>query len=118
MTFDNLIAIHEMLFSETNLQQQEEKFKEEEDEFVRALAGTEDEIFELADMVIVSAGIARFDYPKGLDYLYRALDVGRTVDYVANDIWQAVEKKVEKLKKRVWVKDPDVGYKHTKGIED
>ena len=118
LSFDNLIAIHEMLWPDTNLQQQCAKFEEEESEFVHTLAGTEDEIFELADMVIVSAGIARFNYTKGLGYLYRALDVGRTVDYGTNDVWQAVEIKMRKNMKRDWRKKDDVGYKHTKGIED
>lgn len=115
MTFDNLITIHEMLFSETNLQQQEEKFKEEEKEYKETQYNTEESLYELADMIIVSAGVARFDYTHGIGLLVNTI---YTAEFPIDDIWQAVEKKVEKLKKRVWVKDPNVGYKHTKGIED
>lgn len=113
ITFDELIKIHAELFPETNLKQQIEKWEEESAEFVQALGNSEEELCEVADCVIVSAGIARFDYPMGLCYLKNSLLKGDMFKQ-----WQAVEKKVEKLKKRVWVKDPVVGYKHTKGIED
>lgn len=113
ITFDELIKIHAELFPETNLKQQIEKWEEESAEFVQALGNSEEELCEIADCVIVSAGVARFDYPMGLGYLGASLLKGDMFKQ-----WQAVEKKVEKLKKRVWVKDPVVGYHHEKGIED
>lgn len=114
MTFDNLIAIHAELFSETDLNQQIKKWEEEYNEWSKAEYGSEEELYEAADMVVVSAGIARFDYAIGLDYLKSSLMKADDT----SKLWQAVEKKVEKLKKRVWVRDPQVGYKHAKGIED
>lgn len=114
MTFDNLIAIHAELFAETNLDQQRAKWNEEYNEWTKTECDSEEELYEAADMVIVSAGVARFDYTMGLDYLKTTLLKASNT----HELWQAVEKKVEKLKKRVWVKDPQVGYKHTKGVED
>lgn len=118
MTFDNLIALHEMLWPDTNLEQQLAKFKEEEKEYKETLCATEESLYELADMIIVSAGVARFDYMQGIGLLFETLYAAALPIDKISELWQAVEKKVEKLKKRVWVKDPQVGYKHTKGIED
>lgn len=115
LTFDELSKIHAELFAETSLEQQIAKFEEEEKEYNKAPLNSEDSLFEVADMVIVSAGIARFNYTEGIRMLAYTIEIA---EFSVGDIWQAVEKKVEKLRKRVWVKDPDVGYKHTKGIED
>lgn len=114
LTFDNLIAIHKLLFSETNLDQQCAKFEEEEKEFEQTLGGTEDEIFELADMVIVSAGVARFAYCLGLDYLHNTMTLLDKTEWSTERLWQAVEKKTLKNMRRDWQKKDDVGYHHTK----
>lgn len=113
LTFDNLIAIHELLFPQTNLEQQCAKFEEEAKEFELALGGTEDEIFELADMVIVSAGVARFAYGLGLDYLCSAMLLLDKTEWSTEQLWQAVEKKTLKNMRRDWQKKDDVGYHHT-----
>ena len=115
MTFDNLIALHEMLWKETNLDQQIAKFEEEKKEYKETLYGTEESLYELADMIIVSAGIARFDYAYGIGLL---ADTVYTVEFSISDIWQAVETKMRKNMKRDWVKKDDVGYHHENGIED
>lgn len=115
LTFDELSKIHAELFAETNLNQQCAKFEEEQDEYKKALYRTEESLYELADMVIVSAGVARFNYTEGIGMLVHTIN---NAEFSVGDIWQAVEKKVEKLRKRVWIKDPVVGYKHTKGVED
>lgn len=111
MTFDNLIALHEMLWPETNLKQQESKWHEEDDEWYSTVDGSEEELHELADMIIVSAGIARFDYVKGLEYFRRTL--GRYDTFTdLSELWRAVETKMRKNMKRDWVKKADVGYHH------
>lgn len=115
MTFDNLIALHEMLWPETNLEQQLAKFEEEEKEYKETLCATEESLYELADMIIVSAGIARFDYTQGIGLLSNIL---YTAEFSIDDIWQAVETKMRKNMKRDWVKKADVGYHHENGIED
>ena len=116
ITFDELSKIHAELFPETDLKQQARKFLEEKKEMMEATG--DERIGELADMIIVASGIARFDYILAIDALFYAYEAFHLDNHDTSDLWQAVEKKVEKLKKRVWVKDPVVGYKHTKGIED
>ena len=111
MTFDNLIALHEMLWPETNLKQQESKWHEEEDEWYSADENSEEEMYELADMIIVSAGIARFDYVKGLKYFCLSLE-RQYIAYSLPELWSAVEKKMRKNMKRDWKKKDDVGYHH------
>lgn len=111
MTFDNLIALHEMLWPSTNLSQQENKWHEEEDEWYSTDDGSEEELYELADMIIVSAGIARFDYVKGLEYFRRSL--GRQTASDLSELWNAVEKKMLRNLRRDWQKKADVGYHHT-----
>lgn len=109
MTFDNLIAIHEILWPDTNLQQQIAKWEEENDEWMKAEFLSEEEMYEMADMIIASAGIARFDYPKGLGYLKSSLLKHNDM----SELWQAVETKMRKNMKRDWIKKEDVGYHHT-----
>lgn len=110
MTFDNLIALHEMLWPDTNLEQQCAKFKEEEKEYKETLYAAEESLYELADMIIVSAGVARFDYTHGIGLLVNTI---YTAEFPIDDVWQAVETKMRKNMKRDWVKKDDVGYHHT-----
>lgn len=110
MTFDNLIALHEMLWPDTNHDQQIAKFEEEEKEYSKAPLNSEESLFEVADMVIVSAGIARFNYAEGIGMLFYTID---TAEFSVGDIWQAVETKMRKNMKRDWIKKDDVGYHHT-----
>lgn len=124
ISFDNLIAQHAELWPETNLNQQVEKYKEELEEFRKVFASKED-LQELADMVIVSAGMARFNYYIGLRHLYNTigwLEISeKATDITDLDIpvrtirtlWQAVELKMEKNRSRKWIKKDDVGYHHT-----
>lgn len=110
MTFDNLIFLHEMLWGETNLEQQLAKFEEEEIEYHKAPLNSEESLFEVADMVIVSAGIARFNYTEGIRMLVYTIE---NAEFSVGDIWQAVETKMRvNMTKRNWDKDPVVGYKH------
>lgn len=110
MTFDNLIALHEMLWKDTNLQQQLAKWEEEYEEWECTEDDTDEELYELADMVIVSAGVARFDYTHGIGLL--ATTIYHCNERPVSDIWQAVETKMRKNMKRDWVKKDDVGYHH------
>lgn len=118
ITFDELITLHKMIFVDTNLDQQCAKFEEEENEFKQTLGGTEDEIFELADMVIVSAGVARFAYYLGLDYLCSTMNLLDKTEWSTEALGQAVETKMLRNLRRNWVKKNDVGYHHENGIED
>lgn len=115
ISFDNLIAIHKMLWPDTNLEQQRAKYEEEKKEYNNTRSNTEDELYELADMIVVSAGIARFDYTEGIGLLANVIF---TSGYGIDDVWHAVEKKMLRNMRRNWTKKDDVGYHHTNGIED
>lgn len=117
-TIDTIIAWHKETFPNATLDGQKEKWKEEYKEYLYTEMNTEEELFEIADMIIVSAGIARFDYWLGLDYLYETFAItykrlGRCVN-----AWEAVQKKMEINKKRKWKKTAEGTYHHENGIED
>lgn len=114
LTFDNLIAIHELLFPQTNLEKQLAKYEEEHQEYKEALYATEESLYELADMVIVSAGVARFDYARGIGLL---VDTLYAAEFPIDGILQAVETKMLQNFRRDWTKKDGL-YKHVKGIED
>lgn len=114
-TIDTIIKWHTETFPEATLDGQIEKFEEEEKEYQETPYATEESLYELADMVIVSAGIARFNYTEGIRMLCYTID---NAEFTVCDIWQAVEKKMEKNRKRIWNKTADGQYHHENGIED
>ena len=69
-------------------------------------------------MVIVSAGIMRFNYGWGFDFLARTLEHMRNVDYDGNALWEAAEQKMAKNRKRVFIHSGQGHYQHKAGIED
>lgn len=113
-TIDDIIFWHSCFFKEATLDGQIKKWEEEKKEYEYTAYNTEEELYEVADMIIVSAGIARFDYAMGLDYLKSSLLKGDGI----SELWQAVEKKMEKNRKRIWNKTADGQYHHENGIED
>ena len=70
-------------------------------------------------MVIVCAGIIRFNKALGsrlLDTTYAICwEIG---EYDMTELWEAVEKKMEKNRKRVWNKTGNGTYHHENGVED
>lgn len=116
-TIDDIIFWHSCFFKEATLDGQIKKWTEEYRECLYTEEKSEEELEETADMAIVSCGIARFDYTKGIQYLVRSM--GRFAAYDRVDlVWQAVEKKMEKNRKRIWNKTADGQYHHENGIED
>lgn len=114
-TIDTIIKWHTETFPDATLDGQIAKFEEEEKEYNKAPLRSEDSLFEVADMVIVSAGIARFNYVEGIRMLAYAVELA---EFSVGDIWQAVEKKMKKNRKRIWNKTADGQYHHENGIED
>ena len=112
ITFDELIKIHEQLWTDTTIDQQIAKYAEEHEEFMNTQRNCEEELFELADMVIVSSGIARFNYIEGLEYLYDAMDDLYKTQWDLQNLWHAVEEKMLANEKRKWKKVGSVGYHH------
>lgn len=114
-TIDTIIKWHTETFPDATLVGQVIKFIEEEKEYHKAPLNSEDSLFEVADMVIVSAGIARFNYAAGMERLIYTIE---NSEFNIVDIWPAVEKKMEKNRKRIWNKTADGQYHHENGIED
>lgn len=115
-TIDTIIAWHKDTFPDADLDGQIEKYHEELHEW-------EDtdytDISELADLFIVACGIARFDLGQGLMYLADVYDQYCGNDLIGtDDVVAAVEKKMEKNRKRVWNKSGNGTYHHENGIED
>lgn len=115
-TIDTIIQWHRETFPDATLEGQKKKWQEEYDEWNNTETETQEELCETADMIIVACGIARFNYMTGLYYLYRAMDLMWNVD--TEKLWEAVESKMEKNRKRVWNKTGNGTYHHENGIED
>lgn len=98
----SIIKWHEQTFPDATIRGQIEKWFDEEKEFKQTIQGTEEEIYELADLVIVSAGIMRFNYGLGFDFLARTLQHMINVDYIGQVLWEAVERKMQINRKRKW----------------
>lgn len=113
-TIDTIIKWHTETFPDATLDGQLAKFEEEYNEWYKTEFDSEEELYETADMIIVSAGIARFDYAMGLDFLKSSLLKANN----KSKLWQAVEKKMKKNRKRIWNKTADGQYHHENGIED
>lgn len=101
-TIKSIIEWHEQTFPDATMEGQIEKWFDEEKEFKQTIQGTEEEIYELADLVIVSAGIMRFDYGCGFDSLARTLQYMINADYIGTMLWEAVEYKMQINRKRKW----------------
>ncbi|MEE1030406.1 MAG: hypothetical protein UIC65_05275 [Alphaproteobacteria bacterium] len=79
-----------------------QKWIDERKEFEETSAMTPDELFELADLVIVSANIMRFDFKTGFHYLAETFKLLAVTKYSGEELWNAVEKKMTINKNRVW----------------
>ena len=115
-TIKTIMDWHEQTFPDATLEGQIEKYQEEQREWLETDC---EDVTELADMLIVACGIARFDLHEGL--------------YAMNDIYEwycghesldmaklekAVNEKMAKNRKRVWNKTAVGSYLHENGIED
>lgn len=114
-TIDTIIQWHKETFPDATLEGQKLKWREEHREYLNTHIGSEEELMEMADVIIVSCGIARFDYSEGLNYLSSAFQEGGIPPLKK---WEAVESKMEKNRKRVWNKTGNGTYHHENGIED
>ena len=94
------------------------KWQDELKEFEKTSSMTPDELFELADLVIVSAGIMRFDFEIGFHYLAETFNLLSVTEYSGEELWHAVEAKMAKNRKRVFIANGDGSYQHKAGIED
>ena len=84
------------------LEGQVEKWLDEKCEFEKTSSMTPDELFELADLVIVSANIMRFDFKTGFHYLAETFKLLAITKYSGEELWNAVEKKMTTNRSRKW----------------
>lgn len=111
-TIDTIMNWHAETFPEATLQGQITKFIEEMNEFDVAHASAQEELCELADMVIVSAGISRFDKQFGKAFLQFAERIAQEVGYDTYELWQEVDYKMSINRQRVWSKTQEGTYHH------
>ena len=113
ITNESVLSIakwHEETFPDCELEDQIAKFDEEEQEY-----DTDSSFEELADMLIVACGIARFDTITAMAYfqivgqlLADRKEIAATVLFGL-----AIDKKMAKNRNRVWEKTPLGNYHHT-----
>lgn len=101
-TIASIIKWHEQTFPYATLEGQEQKWEDERLEWENASSRTPDELLELADMVIVCCGIMRFDYANGFNYLSVTLGKLYFTPFDGEQLWNAVEKKMQINRQRKW----------------
>lgn len=111
-TIDGIIQWHTETFPEATIDGQKGKWEEEFEEFTNTSSGTTDELFELADLIIVSCGIMRFDYAEGFNHLSYTIDLMYSTRIRGHQLWLAVEQKMAENRKRKWCKG-NGNYRHT-----
>lgn len=102
-TIDKIIQWHTETFPEATIDGQKMKWEDEFEEFSNTSTGTVEEALELADLVIVSCGIMRFDYAEGFNHLAHTIDLMYSTRMRGHQLWQAVEQKMTENRKRKWV---------------
>lgn len=117
-TIETITNWHRDTFPDANLIDQIIKFTEEMKEFDVALPSGQDALSELADMIIVAAGIRRFDELFASAFVQFTYMEASDTGFDMTELWDAIQKKMEKNRKRVWNKMPNGTYHHENGIED
>lgn len=116
-TIDTIIQWHKNTFKDETLEGQINKYAEETNEFMNTDGG--EDLLELADMVIVCAGIMRFNKKLGSIFLQNTYIISWNIgEYDMTELWEAVQKKMETNRKRIWHKTGNGAYHHENGIED
>lgn len=115
-TIDTIIKWHKQVFPDATLSGQLTKYAEETNEFMNA--DEDNDLLELADMVIVCAGIQRFSKKLGRVFLQNTYIIASEYERDMTELWEAVDKKMEKNRKRVWNKTDNGNYHHENGVED
>lgn len=109
-TINTIIKWHRNALPDATLNGQIKKYAEETCEFVSAKK--KDRLDELADMVIVCAGIIRFNKQLGRIFLQNTYIIAAEYDYDMTELWHAVDKKMKINRMRVWKKTEDGRFHH------
>lgn len=109
-TIDTIIQWHSQMFPDATLKDQMDKYEEERKEWLDSDCN---DLPELADMFIVACGLARFDMYTGLCALENVIFWLNSESFGMSELVEEVEKKMEKNRKRTWVKQENGSYHHT-----
>ena len=105
-TITSIILWHEQTFPDATLDGQLQKFADEYEEYYEA--DKKDSygkaaLMELADLVIVACGIARFDLVQGLDAFDDALHIiNHASCFCVEEVNEAVQEKMQINRNRKW----------------
>lgn len=114
-TIDTITDWHRQTFKDATLSGQLIKFAEEINEFDVAINSGQDALSELADMIIVAAGIERFDELFASAFVQFTYMEASDAGFDMTELWDAVEKKMEINKKRKWQKSNGLYHHIEKG---
>lgn len=117
-TIETISRWHAETFPDVTLPGQLIKFAEEMNEFDIAMNSGQDALSELADMIIVAAGIRRFDELFASAFVQFTYMEASDAGFDMTELWDAVQYKMQKNRKRVWGKTANGTYHHKLGIED
>lgn len=102
----SIIQWHTETFPNATLEGQLQKFEDEKQEYADENEKnflSDATLMELADLVIVACGIARFDMLQGMNALYFALRVAYAHSFFVPEVFaEAVQQKMETNRKRKW----------------
>lgn len=104
-TIGTIMEWHQETFPDATLEGQYKKWAEEREEYVNAIESgdLEHALEELADLVIVACGIARWEQRAYISRLEQIANV-TSERFSAEALWEAVTKKMERNRKRTWKK--------------
>lgn len=111
-TIKSIIEWSEQTFPDATLDGQLRKFEDEWDEFF-AENDHNKKIIELADVFIVAFSICRFDLAEGVLHIAEAMRLFGETPYSLYRLEEAIRKKMETNRSRVWEKK-DGQYQHAK----
>lgn len=117
-TIKSIILWHEQTFPDATLEGQLQKFDDEVKEFYEAELLSDEAAIELADCFVVGCGIARFSFLSAMNAFSFVLDHLVGEDEFAKKFISAVENKMAKNRKRVFIHSGQGHYQHKEGIED
>lgn len=100
-TIDTIIQWHKETFPDTTLEEQEQKFLIEFDEYIEAI-GKDEQTKELADMQIVACGIARFNRERSQVLTDKVLKYAEKFKHNLDDLNEAIQEKMAINRKRQW----------------
>ena len=111
-TIGTIMEWHETTFPDATEEGQHEKWDEEMFEYLHVKKGDKKHALEeLADLFIVACGLRRWD-PEEFDGRFGFIVGEAKRKFTADELWEAVCKKMEKNRKRVWKKTGEGRFHH------